>query len=101
MSSSEATTETSASLQNIPATYVRIKRQYQQLLDRVTPHTFYRWVGTAVTIALFELRILYAQGVRVLSNALVLPTHTFASLTCKVVYRYVHSRPLLDIIVNV
>jgi len=62
MSSSEATTETSASLQNIPATYVRIKRQYQQLLDRVTPHSFYRWVGTAVTIALFELRILYAQG---------------------------------------
>ena len=65
MSSSEATGETSGSLQNIPATYARIKRQYQQLLDRVTPHVFYRWIGTIVTVALFELRIVYAQGVRV------------------------------------
>ena len=65
MSSSEATGETSASLQNIPATYARIKRQYQQTLDRITPHVLYRWVGTTVTIAIFELRIVYAQGVRV------------------------------------
>lgn len=65
MSSSEATGETSGSLQNIPATYARIKRQYQQLLDRVTPHVFYRWIGTVVTVALFELRIVYAQGVRI------------------------------------
>jgi hypothetical protein len=65
MSSSEATGEASASLQNIPATYARLKRQYQQTLDRITPHIVYRWVGTTVTIALFELRILYAQGVRV------------------------------------
>lgn len=68
MSSSEATGETSASLQNIPATYARLKRQYQQTLDRITPHIFSRWVGTTVTIAIFELRILYAQGVRVLPN---------------------------------
>lgn len=65
MSSSDAASETSASLQNIPATYARLRRQYQQGLDRITPHIFYRWIGTAVTIALFELRILYAQGVRV------------------------------------
>jgi Rer1 family len=65
MSSSEATGETSASLQNIPATYARLKRQYQQTLDRITPHVLYRWVGTTVTIAIFELRIVYAQGVRV------------------------------------
>jgi hypothetical protein len=65
MSSSDATGETSASLQNIPATYARLKRQYQQNLDRITPHVLYRWVGTTVTIAIFELRILYAQGVRV------------------------------------
>ncbi|KAF8504738.1 retrieval of early ER protein Rer1 [Russula emetica] len=62
MSSSEATGEDSASLQNIPATYARLKRQYQQTLDRVTPHIMYRWVGTTATIAIFELRILYAQG---------------------------------------
>ncbi|KAI0282839.1 retrieval of early ER protein Rer1 [Russula aff. rugulosa BPL654] len=62
MSSSEANGEASASLQNIPATYARLKRQYQQNLDRITPHVVYRWVGTTVTIALFELRIVYAQG---------------------------------------
>ncbi|KAI9441653.1 retrieval of early ER protein Rer1 [Lactarius indigo] len=55
MSSSEATGETSGSLQNIPC---------NQLLDRVTPHVLYRWIGTTVTVALFELRIVYAQGVR-------------------------------------
>lgn len=65
MSPSDANGEASASLQNIPATYHRLKRQYQQNLDRITPHVMYRWVGTTVTIALFELRILYAQGVRV------------------------------------
>jgi hypothetical protein len=68
MSSSEANGEASASLQNIPATYARLKRQYQQNLDRITPHVVYRWVGTTVTIALFELRIVYAQGVRVSTN---------------------------------
>ncbi|KAF8483782.1 retrieval of early ER protein Rer1 [Russula ochroleuca] len=62
MSSSDATGETSASLQNIPATYARLKRHYQQTLDRITPHILYRWVGTTVTIAIFELRIVYAQG---------------------------------------
>jgi hypothetical protein len=65
MSSSDAAGETTASLQNIPATYARLKRQYQQTLDRITPHVLYRWVGTSVTIAIFELRIVYAQGVRV------------------------------------
>ncbi|KAH9956538.1 retrieval of early ER protein Rer1 [Russula dissimulans] len=62
MSSSEAAGESSASLQNIPATYARLKRQYQQQLDRITPHILYRWIGSTVTIAVFELRILYAQG---------------------------------------
>ncbi len=75
MSSSDATGETSGSLQNIPATYARVKRQYQQLLDRLTPHPLYRWIGTIVTIALFELRILYAQGVRV--RCTILETVTY------------------------
>jgi hypothetical protein len=75
MSSSDATGEAAASLQNIPATYARLKRQYQQNLDRITPHVVYRWVGTTVTIALFELRILYAQGVRVSTNIFKSITH--------------------------
>lgn len=74
MSSSEATGEASASLQNIPATYARLRRQYQQTLDRITPHIVQRWVGTTVTIALFELRILYAQGVRVSTNISKVPS---------------------------
>lgn len=81
MSSSDAAGETSASLQNIPATYARLKRQYQQQLDRITPHIFSRWIGTTVTIAVFELRILYAQGVCVPptpNNLEVL------SLTCRI-----------------
>jgi Rer1 family len=90
MSSSDATGETSASLQNIPATYARLKRQYQQTLDRITPHVLYRWVGTTVTIAIFELRIVYAQGVRVppkvpkFSRSCEMPP--FACLICTVVY---------------
>lgn len=95
MSSSEATGETSGSLQNIPATYARVKRQYQQALDRVTPHVFYRWIGTTVTVALFELRIVYAQGVRVhciISEV----THLFIIFSfpfweCSVVHWYVGS----------
>jgi len=77
MSSSEATGETSASLQNIPATYARLKRQYQQALDRITPHIMYRWIGTAVTIAIFELRILFSQGVRVPRKSLNPVTHIY------------------------
>jgi hypothetical protein len=93
MSSSEATGETSGSLQNIPATYARVKRQYQQLLDRVTPHVFYRWIGTTVTVALFELRIVYAQGVRVHCAILKVPRLLiicyFPSWACSVVHWYV------------
>jgi hypothetical protein len=93
MSSSEATGETSGSLQNIPATYARVKRQYQQLLDRVTPHVFYRWIGTTVTVALFELRIVYAQGVRVHCTILKVPhlfiMFSFPSWGCSVVHWYV------------
>ncbi|OSX61519.1 hypothetical protein POSPLADRAFT_1040094 [Postia placenta MAD-698-R-SB12] len=38
------------------------QRQYQQLLDRITPFVLYRWVGTAGLLAVFGLRIVFAQG---------------------------------------
>lgn len=38
------------------------QRQYQQLLDRITPFVLYRWVGTAGLLAVFALRIVFAQG---------------------------------------
>ncbi|TBU31141.1 retrieval of early ER protein Rer1 [Dichomitus squalens] len=42
--------------------YAKAKRQYQQWLDKVTPFVLYRWLGTAGLLALFILRIVYAQG---------------------------------------
>ncbi|KAI0062433.1 retrieval of early ER protein Rer1 [Artomyces pyxidatus] len=62
MSSTEASDDLSGPMQNIPATYAKAKRQYQQLLDRLTPHMLYRWLGTAGLVGVFELRILYSQG---------------------------------------
>ncbi|EPT00332.1 hypothetical protein FOMPIDRAFT_1023734 [Fomitopsis schrenkii] len=38
------------------------QRQYQQLLDRITPFVLYRWVGTAGLLAVFGLRIVLSQG---------------------------------------
>ena len=43
--------------------YYKIMRQYQVLLDRVTPFVLYRWLGTAGLLSLFMLRIVLAQGV--------------------------------------
>lgn len=37
-------------------------RQYQVLLDRVTPFVLYRWLGTAGLLGLFMLRIVLSQG---------------------------------------
>lgn len=35
---------------------------YQSYLDKATPYTTYRWIGTAVLLTLFFIRILLAQG---------------------------------------
>ncbi|PGH16631.1 protein RER1 [Polytolypa hystricis UAMH7299] len=40
----------------------RITRHYQSYLDKATPYTAYRWVGTGVLLILFFLRIIFAQG---------------------------------------
>ncbi|KAI4255626.1 MAG: hypothetical protein LQ352_002471 [Teloschistes flavicans] len=40
----------------------RLGRLYQSYLDKSTPYTAYRWIGTAVLLALFFLRIVVAQG---------------------------------------
>lgn len=39
-----------------------IEQIYQSYLDRSTPYTTYRWIGTGVLLFLFMLRILLAQG---------------------------------------
>lgn len=38
------------------------RQQYQTLLDKSTPYLLYRWIGTAVFLMVFFLRILLAQG---------------------------------------
>ncbi|KAJ7106050.1 Rer1 family-domain-containing protein [Mycena crocata] len=49
-------------VQNLQGQYSRIARQYQQLLDRWTPHTLQRWLATAGLLAVFLLRIVLSQG---------------------------------------
>ncbi|TFY80098.1 hypothetical protein EWM64_g3915 [Hericium alpestre] len=60
--SSEPTSDLPAPLQPLSNHIAKARRQYQQLLDRATPHIFYRWIGAAVVVALFELRIILVQG---------------------------------------
>lgn len=50
-------------VQNITAQYAKLQRQYQQILDRWTPHVLHRWLSTAGLLAVFMLRIVIAQGV--------------------------------------
>lgn len=52
-----------ASLQSAQQYIHRAQRQYQSYLDRATPHVMYRWLGTLGLTVLFELRIVFAQGV--------------------------------------
>lgn len=40
----------------------RLARQYQTYLDKSTPYTPYRWIGTGTLLLLFFLRIIFAQG---------------------------------------
>merc|ERR1712029_837915 len=40
----------------------RLQRQYQTWLDKSTPYTPYRWLGTAGLLSFFFLRIFLAQG---------------------------------------
>jgi len=40
----------------------RLARQYQAYLDKSTPYTTYRWVGTAVLLLVFFLRIILGEG---------------------------------------
>lgn len=50
-------------LQPLEVHITKWQRKYQQTLDRLTPHVYQRWAGTAGLIALFLLRIVFSQGV--------------------------------------
>lgn len=51
--------------QNVAASWSKLQRQYQQFLDRWTPHVLHRWLALAGLLVVFFLRIVLAQGVSI------------------------------------
>ncbi|KAK8658498.1 hypothetical protein V6N13_036703 [Hibiscus sabdariffa] len=45
-------------------------RIYQYYLDKTTPHTAYRWIGTLIIVAIYCLRVYYVQGFYIISYGL-------------------------------
>ena len=45
-------------------------RIYQYYLDKTTPHSAYRWIGTLVIAAIYCLRVYYVQGFYIVSYGL-------------------------------
>ncbi|PIA55791.1 hypothetical protein AQUCO_00700247v1 [Aquilegia coerulea] len=45
-------------------------RTFQYYLDKSTPHTVNRWVGTGVVAAIYGLRVYYLQGFYIISYGL-------------------------------
>uniref|UniRef100_A0A2P2MGB7 Protein RER1 n=1 Tax=Rhizophora mucronata TaxID=61149 RepID=A0A2P2MGB7_RHIMU len=45
-------------------------RTYQYYLDKSTPHTNYRWLGTLAVVAIYCLRVFYIQGFYIISYGL-------------------------------
>ncbi|KAK8497670.1 hypothetical protein V6N13_118464 [Hibiscus sabdariffa] len=45
-------------------------RMYQYYLDKTTPHTTYRWIGTLVIAAIYCLRVYFVQGFYIVSYGL-------------------------------
>ena len=63
MSSSDAAGAADTPFQPISSQLTQARRQYQQILDKITPFVLYRWLGTAGLLSLFLLRIVLSQGV--------------------------------------
>lgn len=62
MMSSSDPSSSEAPFQPLSTQYAQAKRQYQQLLDKVTPFTLHRWLTTAGLLFVFMLRIVFSQG---------------------------------------
>ncbi|KAH7927447.1 retrieval of early ER protein Rer1 [Leucogyrophana mollusca] len=52
----------STPFQSVQASFSKFQRQYQQTLDRWTPHVLQRWLSTLGLLAVFMLRIVLSQG---------------------------------------
>ena len=62
MDDSNSTLDTTP-MEKVTTHYFKIQRQYQQALDRWTPHVTQRWVAMAAFLVLFFLRIVFLEGV--------------------------------------
>ncbi|KAF9501408.1 retrieval of early ER protein Rer1 [Pleurotus eryngii] len=71
MSATDSGVESSP-VQNITAQYSKVKRVYQQTLDRWTPYMLNRWLVTVGLLATFFLRIVLAQGWYIVCYALAI-----------------------------
>lgn len=56
-------------LQNVQDKVAVARRKYQSILDRWTPYMLNRWLTTGGLLCLFILRIVLAQGVRLIRCA--------------------------------
>lgn len=45
-------------------------KHFQYYLDRTTPHSVYRWVGTFVLACIYALRVFYIQGFYIITYGL-------------------------------
>ncbi|XP_004522827.1 protein RER1 isoform X2 [Ceratitis capitata] len=66
----EETSSSTPSSGGVKLFFVRLSQMYQSTLDRWTPHTRMRWVGAAVLVLLFLLRIFINQGWYIVCYAL-------------------------------
>ena len=72
----------STPLHTVQTSISKAQRQYQQTLDRWTPHVLQRWLATFGLLALFMLRIVLSQGVSArLFPCFILKTHSLSSGT--------------------
>ncbi|KAJ3519882.1 hypothetical protein NM688_g9239 [Phlebia brevispora] len=62
MASSDTVGSSNTPFTPISTQWAKATRQYQQLLDKITPFVLYRWLGTVGLLSLFVLRIVLAQG---------------------------------------
>ncbi|XP_046809384.1 protein RER1-like [Lucilia cuprina] len=66
----EDTTASTSSSGGVKKFFLRISQIYQSALDRSTPHTKARWIGAAVLVLIFLLRIFLNQGWYIVCYAL-------------------------------
>jgi hypothetical protein len=73
MDSTDPGADGPAPLQNVRDFLYKAQRQQQAVLDKWTPFTLHRWLGTAGLVVVFMLRIVLAQGVSVKSILETIP----------------------------